>query len=106
MKKLNLNDFIGGWLVGTFQPAIFNTDDVEFAIKEYKAGASEPKHHHKLAKEWTVIIKGKVSMNGEIYKTGDIVEIAEYESVKFDAIEDTITAVVKTPSIKGDKYLD
>jgi quercetin dioxygenase-like cupin family protein len=94
-----------GWFIGNFQPTIFPTNDFEVAVKEYKTGDYEEKHFHKLATEITVIVTGKVRMNEIEYIKGDIVVIHPLISTDFLVLEDSITTVVKFPSVKNDKYL-
>ena len=106
VTKHQLDDFVGGWLVGHFQPALIANDDVEVAIKIYRAGDHEKRHHHKVATEYTVIASGRVRMNDREYRCGDIIEIAPGHSTDFEAIEATITVVLKTPSVANDKYID
>ena len=96
---------IGGWFIGDFEPSAWKTDLFEVAVKEYKAGDKEQKHLHKIAIEFTVIVRGKVKMNSIEYSEGDIIQIDPGNYTDFEAIEDTITVVVKQPSVKGDKYL-
>lgn len=105
MKKYNLKDMTGGWFVGDFEPVVLKSPDAEVSVKYYKAGDYEEKHYHKFAVEITVISSGHVKMNGIDYYTGDVVVIDRCEATDFSVIEDTITTVVKLPSIKGDKYL-
>ena len=45
-------------------------------------------------------------MNNVIYNKGSIIEISPGESTNFLALTDTITVVVKLPSVKIDKYND
>jgi quercetin dioxygenase-like cupin family protein len=94
-----------GWLVGNFEPSLYKTDDVEIAVKNYKAGDKEEKHYHKIATEITIISDGKVRMNGTIYGTGDIITIEPGEATDFEVLEDTITTVVKLPCVKDDKFI-
>ena len=101
----NLKDMIGGWFIGDFEPTAWKTAGFEVAVKEYKAGDKEPKHLHKIAVEFTVIVRGKVLMNGVEHGEGDIVRVYAGQATDFEALEDTITVVVKKPSVKGDKYL-
>lgn len=96
---------IRGWFVGNFEPSVFKTHEVEVGVKEYKKGDIEEKHHHKIATEITAIIRGKVRMNGVIYSKGDIVMIYPEEATDFEALEDTISVVVKIPGANNDKYL-
>jgi len=105
MKKHNVEDFVGGWFVGDFEPSLIKSKDVEVAIQYYKAGDSEPKHVHKVAREITVIAFGRVKMSGMEYKTGDIIDIKPGVPTDFIAIDDTATIVVKTPSVLSDKHL-
>ena len=105
MKLHKLKDMFRGWVVGNFEPSIYKTDDVEVAVKNYKAGDKEEKHYHKIATEITIISDGKVRMNGTIYGSGDIVTIEPGEATDFEVLEDTITTVVKLPCVKDDKYI-
>jgi len=105
MNKFNLDQMIGGWFIGDFTPSLFKTSEFEVAIKEYNKNSCEKKHYHKIATEVTVIMSGKVKMNNNIYYKGDIIIIEPNESTDFEALADTITAVIKFPSVKNDKYL-
>lgn len=105
MKKFNIRDSIKGWFVGDFIPAAYSTKDCEVACKEYKEGTFEEKHMHKVATEITLIIEGKVLMNGVEYKKGEIIVMEPGEATDFKALTDAKNVVVKIPSVKGDKYL-
>ena len=105
MKLHKLKDMFKGWIVGNFEPSLYKTDDVEIAVKNYKAGERDETHYHKIATEITIISDGKVCMNGTIYGSGDIITIEPGEATDFEALEDTITTVVKLPCVKDDKYL-
>lgn len=106
MKLYQLTDMKGGWFAGDFRPTIVPSKDFEVAVKHYSAGAKEPKHHHKVAQEVTVITTGSVRMNGVIYTEGAIVVLEPGDSTDFEAITAATTVVLKTPSLAGDKYLD
>lgn len=106
MKIAKLEDMIKGWFVGNFEPTLLKTNDVEVAVKSYKKGDYEEKHYHKIATEITVIITGRVKMNGVEYKAGDIVVMEPMESTDFECLEDgTKNVVVKYPGANNDKYL-
>lgn len=104
MKKTRLNEMTGGWFIGNFNPSVHKTNAVEVAIKVYKEGDSEKTHYHKIATEYTVIIKGEVLMNNTKFVQGDIVEIMPFEESDFKALTDVITAVIKLPGANNDKY--
>lgn len=106
MKKFNLADMTGGWFVGDFSPTAYKSNEFETAVKVYKAGDQEARHHHKIATEITVIVTGKVIMCGKEWSAGSIVLLEPGDSTAFECLEDSITFVVKSPSVSSDKYLD
>jgi Ni,Fe-hydrogenase III small subunit len=105
MQKFNLNEMIGGWIIGNFEPSLLKTNDIEVAIKRYNAGDYDSIHYHKIATEYTVIVTGQVEMSGVIYNENDILIIAPNDKTDFLAITDVITVVVKIPGASNDKYL-
>ena len=104
MNIFNLKDFTKGWFVGHFSPSIIDTNDVEVAIKKYKAGDYESSHYHKIATEITVIVSGSVEMNGVKYAEDDIIEIQPHTPTDFRCLTDVVTVVVKYPGASNDKY--
>lgn len=68
MRTARLEDMVKGWFVGNFEPTLIKTNDVEVAVKSYNKGDYEEKHYHKIATELTVIIQGRVKMNGVEYQ--------------------------------------
>jgi quercetin dioxygenase-like cupin family protein len=105
MTVTKLDDMVKGWFVGSFEPSLIKTNDVEVAVKSYKKGDAEDKHYHKIATEITVVVSGKVKMNNIVYGKGDIITIEPNESTDFEAVEDTVCTVVKYPGASNDKYL-
>ncbi|CAM8660080.1 hypothetical protein MCEMSE6_02939 [Oxalobacteraceae bacterium] len=106
MESAKLEDMVKGWFVGNFHPTAFCTSACEVSVKAYKAGDSEPVHHHKVATEITLILSGRVRMGGKYWETGDIVVLAPGDSTEFEAITDSVNVVVKVPSVAGDKYIE
>ncbi len=104
MELDQLSRFTKGWFVGKFAPTLIETGDVEVAIKHYRAGESEPRHHHRVATEITAIVSGTVRMNGRDIGAGEIVKIAPGVSADFAALTDAVTVVVKHPGASNDKY--
>lgn len=105
MKRHRLDDMRGGWFVGQFEPAALRLAACEVAVKRYRAGDHEPSHVHRLAVELTLVISGRVTMNGEAFGEGDIIELAAGEPGEFRVLEDAITVVVKSPSVPSDKHV-
>lgn len=104
MKHANLDAMVKGWFIGNFEPTLYRTNDVEVAVKRYKAGDCEQVHLHKIATEFTVIISGEVEMNGRVYHSGEIVVVEPDEATDFKVLSDVTTVVVKLPGTSHDKY--
>lgn len=105
MRLYNLRDFKGGWVIGDFIPTIIPLKEAEVCIKRYAAGDQDEAHYHALAEEITIVVSGIVKFNHVTYEADDILLIEKGEIVKFQAITDAITCVIKVPSVKGDKHV-
>lgn len=105
MRRVKLSDMVRGWFIGDFTPTALTTQTVEVGVKLYKAGDSEERHFHKIATEVTVILSGRVRVNGVEFASGDIIIIEPMESADFEVLEDVTTVVVKLPGTTNDKYL-
>ena len=73
MKIDNLDKMIGGWFIGNFEPSLLKTNDCEVAVKRHHEGDYEGHHYHKIATEYTVIINGRIKMNGIEYGAVNVV---------------------------------
>jgi hypothetical protein len=104
LEKFEINNMFKGWFIGNFEPTLYQTNDVEVAIKHYKAGDFENTHYHKIATEFMVILNGQVEMNGVKYYHNDIVKVNPRVSTDFKAITDVTTVVVKIPGAPNDKF--
>lgn len=106
MKIARIEEMTKGWFIGNFEPSLLKTNAVEVALKKYKKGDYEKAHYHKISTEFTVIVSGRVRMNGKEYIEGDIIVIEPNDSTDFEALEDnTVNVVVKIPGANDDKYL-
>lgn len=105
MKIARLSDMTNGWFVGDFEPSLFKTKEFEVAVQHFDAGERVDWHLHKVATEYTVIVSGKAEINGRPVADGDIIVLEPGEEADFRPLTNVITTVVKTPSVKGDKYL-
>ncbi|SEF67336.1 Cupin domain protein [Butyrivibrio sp. Su6] len=105
MKVEKLDDMTKGWFIGNFEPSLYKTNDVEVAVKNYKAGDYEDKHYHKIATEFTLVTKGKVKMFDTEFSEGDIIVVEPGDATDFTAITDAQNVVVKIPGANNDKYL-
>lgn len=101
-----LEQFTKGWFVGHFEPTLLDTQDVEVAVKHYRAGEAEASHHHRIATEITVILSGRVRMLGREFEAGEVVKIEPGTSTAFECLQDAVTVVVKHPGAVNDKFPD
>jgi len=106
MKIYHESDMTKGWIIGDFLPCVIPSKYFEVGLKRYKKNEFEQSHTHKIATEITMVIEGSAKMNEKILEKGTIILIEPGESTNFLALEDTITMVIKTPSIPNDKYYD
>jgi quercetin dioxygenase-like cupin family protein len=106
LQSFPLESFTKGWFVGHFQPTLIDTQAVEVAIKRYRAGDREKTHYHRVATELTAVISGKIRMSRQEFQAGDIVKVEPGQSTDFEALEDTVTVVIKHPGAPDDKYVD
>lgn len=104
MAKFNLNNMVGGWVIGNFEPSLLKTSEFEVAVKRYKSGDYDSIHYHKIGTEYIVIVSGQVEMSGKIYDENDILVINPSDATDFRAITDVVTVVVKVPCLSDDKY--
>lgn len=105
MRRNTLNDFIGGWFIGSFTPTLFRTDQFEVAVKRYAAGDREANHHQRIATEVTVVVSGRCRLGPWILEPNDVVTIEPLEAADFEALDDVVLIAVKYPSLPDDKVL-
>ncbi len=104
MKFYKLENFTRGWVVGNFEPSIMRTKDFEFAVQNFKAGEKHEKHVHKIAREISIVVSGEFTLNGRAVAAGEVIDVEPGDAVEFICVKDGATAVIKTPSVMGDKY--
>lgn len=104
MEVKRIEDMVGGWFVGDFEPSVFKTKDFEVGYKIHKQGEEWPVHYHKVAKEITYLVKGKMIIGDKLLTSGDVFTIFPYEIANPYFLEDCEVIVIKTPSVPGDKY--
>lgn len=105
MKTGKIDDMVKGWFVGNFEPTLYRTNECEVAVKHYHIGDREKAHYHRLATEITIVTKGSIRMNDNVYGVGDIIVMEPGEATDFEALSDAENVVVKIPGANNDKYL-
>lgn len=105
MRLNNINNMLRGWIVGNFNPSLYNKD-YEIGFKYYKKGDYEAAHKHLLSEEVTIILFGEVKMNNITYYEGDIIIQEKNELTDFLCVSDrAITAIYRPDgSYPNDKH--
>lgn len=104
MEIRRIEEFTRGWFIGNFDPSILKTDKFEVGLLSHKAGEVWPKHYHKVATEYNVLISGKMIIQGKELVSGDVFVFNPGDIADPIFLEDCSVLVVKVPSIIGDKY--
>jgi hypothetical protein len=105
MLKYRLEDMIGGWFVGNFEPSAFVTDKFEICYKFHKLGEFWDEHYHRVATEINLLVRGKMLINNEEINAGEIFIIEPLHKVKPHFLTDCELVVIKTPSVQNDKII-
>jgi len=104
MNIYNIQNYKDGWFIGDFEPTVLKTKDFEVCFKTHKKDEIWPKHYHQIATEINYMIKGEMLIQGKNLKAGDIFTLEPNEWADPIFLQDCELIVVKTPSVKGDKY--
>lgn len=104
MQVRHLVDMKGGWFIGDFEPSALRTKDFEVGIASHKKGSFWPKHYHKEITEVSLVLEGRIKVNGHIFASGEIFVLNPYEVVEPEFLTDCKLVVVKTPSKPKDKH--
>jgi hypothetical protein len=105
MKLSRLDDTIGGWFVGNFPQAAFQTDACEVSYKYHHKGESWPMHYQEKIIEVNLMVRGQMKMQDKILLSGDIFIIYPYEIADPEFITDCEVVCVKIPGITNDKVV-
>lgn len=104
MNIFKMSDMLRGWFIGDFEPSIVRTKAFEVGILTHKKDEDWGEHYHKIATEYNVLLKGKMSINGTVLNEGDIFILEPMETALPVFMEDCTVLCVKVPSVIGDKY--
>lgn len=104
MKKTKLSEMWRGWFIGNFEPSVLKTEDFEVGVLTHHKGEQWPKHYHKVATEYNVLVEGSMTIQGQKLEKGDVFIFEPGDIADPEFHEDCTVVCVKVPSIKGDKY--
>lgn len=102
--KWHRDDFVRGWFIGAFSPAIVHTNNYEVGFLYHQKDEKWDCHYHKVAYEVNYLYQGEMMMNGVKLRAGDVFVMKPGQLSVPVFITDCKIVCVKTPSVKGDKY--
>jgi quercetin dioxygenase-like cupin family protein len=105
MEITKIEDYKGGWYIGSFMPAAFYSKEFEVGFKLHKQGEKWDTHYHKLGTEINYLLRGEMTIQEKKLTTGDIFIIYPYEIADPEFLTDCEVFIVKTPSNTNDKYI-
>lgn len=105
MKTFEFSKMHKGWFVGDFEPTALKTDQFEIAYHTHKRGEQVTRHTHRVATEYNLLISGSMTICGQQVVGGTIFVLEPGEISDAIFHEDCHIVCIKTPSVKGDKYL-
>ena len=72
MKIHRIEEMIGGWFIGNFEPSALKAEQFEVGYKLHPAGEKWYAHYHKEADEITFLLRGRMIIQGKELKSGDV----------------------------------
>ncbi len=103
MKSEKLEDYMGGWLVGDFFPALINSKDIEVSVRILQQYEYAGFFYRKRDTEVLVIIDGVILSDGKRYSQGDILIFSAGDMIDIFPITRSVCVEIKTPGGKIDK---
>ena len=104
MKRYKLSEAgERGWFIGDFEKAVLRTKDFEVAYQHNQIGNTRS-HYHRQAVEITLIITGRVLMNGQVFEQGEIIVLEPGDISQLEYLEETRLVTIKSPSVPNDKF--
>jgi dTDP-glucose pyrophosphorylase len=104
-KRVNIDEYVRGWLIGDFEPSIKRTTDYEIGVLTHKQGEKWPFHYHKESREINVLLSGEMVINNVSIKRNTIF-IFEKGMISCPIfLTDCVVLCIKVPYVPGDKWI-
>lgn len=100
-----IEDTIGGWYVGNFPDAAYQTKGLEVSYKIHKQGEKWDWHYHEHLDEINLLVRGTMRIQGRVLLAGDIFILEPMEIADPTFIEDCEVVCVKVPNFTNDKVV-
>lgn len=100
-----LDEFVRGWVIGAFSPAILETTAFEVAVKYFSQDSEEAQHYQRVSTEYTIVVHGRCLIGATECGPGDIMILHPGEVAGFQGLSDGALIAIKVPSIPNDKVV-
>lgn len=100
-----LEDSIGGWYIGNFPAAAYQTKGLEVSLKIHKAGENWDWHYHEHLDEINLLIRGEMIIQGRKLRDGDVFILEPMEIADPEFLTDCEVVCVKVPNFTNDKVV-
>lgn len=101
----NLDDSIGGWYIGNFPNAAYQTKGLEVSYKIHKAGEQWDWHFHQHLDEVNLLVRGLMTIRGVVIYPGNVFILEPNEIADPTFHEDCEIVCVKVPNFTNDKIV-
>lgn len=105
MKVSRIEDTVGGWYIGNFPAAAYQTKGFEVSYKIHKKDEDWAWHYHEHLDEINLLISGSMIMCGQTLRPGDIFIVDPKEIADPVFLEDCHVICVKAPNFTNDKIV-
>ncbi len=100
-----LEDSIGGWYIGNFENAAYQTKGLEASFKIHKAGEVWDWHFHEHLDEINLLVRGSMTIQGKDIHPGDVFILEPMEIADPVFHEDCEVVCIKVPNFTNDKIV-
>ena len=104
-RDVPIEEYMRGWLIGNFEPAIVKTRDYEIGILTHAAGEQWGFHYHQHCKEINILLSGHFLLNNIPISTGTVFIINKNVIACPKFLETCKILCIKIPSVPGDKTI-
>lgn len=104
-QPVKLEDYLGGWIIGNFQPSIYKTPNYEIGLVTHVKDANWEFHYHKHVTEINILISGHLLLNNIPVNAGTVFIINKNVIACPQFLETCKILCIKIPSIPGDKTI-
>lgn len=104
-QHLEFQDYVRGWIIGNFYPAVLRVNDYEVGILTHKKDEQWDYHYHQSMIEINLLVRGRMMINNKVLETGDVFTFVPNQLACPKFTSDCLVVCIKCPSVVGDKKI-